>query len=360
MADGANILEAAHGPLHQLALLAGTIDDYAILLLDPDGRVLTWNPGAQRNTGYAADEVLGEPHDLFSTPEDRLEGRPQEALTVAERDGSFREEGWRVRKDGSRFWGNVLVTALRADGGELLGFGKVVRDMTELRAVQQELELFAASAAHDLQEPLRTISGFTELLAGRHGDALPDDGRAFLDHIAGAAERMQRLIADLLDYARSAPGEARSVPVSLNGAVREMLAAVQGALAGRGMDIGVDVPEGAAVRADGGGVELLLQNLVSNAIKFADAERPVVSVRARRADQEWIVTVADNGRGIPDGARERIFQPFAQLRHDDEVTGTGLGLSIARRIVQRHGGRIGVDPAEGGGSAFWFALPAAD
>jgi PAS domain S-box-containing protein len=358
--DARDILHAADSPVHQLALLIDSVDDYAIFLLDREGHVLTWNPGAQRSKGYDAIEVIGEHVSIFYTPEDRESGRADAALAAAERDGRFRDEGWRVRKDGARFWASVLVTAVRDDHGNLLGFGKVTRDLTELRIAQQELELFAGSAAHDLQEPLRTISGFSELLARRHGAALPPDGQEFLGHIAAAAARMQRLIADLLAYARTAPGEVKSLPVPLAGCVSVMLEAVQGALSDRGLDVGVDVPGDAVVLADAPGVELLLQNLVSNAIKFADPERPAVAVAARREGGEWVVTVTDNGPGVAADQRERIFEPFTQLRRGD-FGGTGLGLSIARRIAERHRGRIGVEAAPSGtGCVFWFALPAAE
>lgn len=345
--------------LYQLALLIDSIEDYAIFLLDRDGNVLTWNPGAERSKGYTTAEIVGEHVSIFYTPEEREQGRPQEALAAAERDGTYRGEGWRVRKDGVQFCASVLLTALRDEQGNLLGYGKVTRDLTGLRAAQQELELFAATAAHDLQEPLRTIIGFSDLLSSRHASLLPAEGQEFLGHIAVAASRMQQLISDLLAYARSAPGESPSVPVVLAGAVSVMFDSLQGALNERGLVIEVALPGEAIVLADSAGVELLLQNLVSNAIKYADAERPEVSVSARREGSEWIVTVTDNGRGVDLHQREQIFEPFTQLRRED-FGGTGLGLSIARRIVAHHGGRIGVTDNPGGGSAFWFALPAAD
>jgi len=351
------MLGAQDSPVQQLAMLINSVSDYAIFLLDPDGHVLTWNLGAERNKGYAAAEVIGEHFSLFYTPEGREAGRPAAALAAAERDGRYEEEGWRVRKDGNRFWANALVTAVRDDQGNLLGYGKVTRDLTQLRLAQQELELFASSAAHDLQEPLRTIAGFTDLLVRRHGDALPDDGREFLDHISTAAARMQRLISDLLAYARNGPGEAPPVEVALSGAVESVLAALHGALSERELEVSVDVPDDAVVLADVAGTELLVQNLLSNAVKFADAQRPEVAVSARREAGEWVVAVSDNGPGIPQVQRERVFEPFAQLRRDD-LGGTGLGLSIARRIAERHGGRIGVASVPGEGSRFWFALPA--
>jgi PAS domain S-box-containing protein len=352
------MLGARESPVQQLALLVDSVTDYAIFLLDPEGNVLTWNPGAERTKGYTAAQIIGEHFAVFYTEEDRADGAPAAALAAAARDGRFEEEGWRVRGDGDRFWASVLVTAVRDDAGRLLGFGKVTRDLTELRAAQQELELFASTAAHDLQEPLRTITGFTELLERRHGAALPPDGREFLGHIVGAAERMQRLISDLLAFARSGRGGVEPAPVALADAATAVIATLHGALSERGVQVAVAVPADALVLADRPGIERLLQNLLSNAVKFADPERPEVAVAARRDGGEWIVTVTDNGPGVPADQRERIFEPFTQLRRDD-FGGTGLGLSICRRIAERHDGRIGVEPAPEKGSRFWFALPIA-
>ncbi len=354
-----DMLGARDSPEQQLAMLIDSVSDYAIFLLDPGGHVLTWNLGAERNKGYTAAEIIGEHFSIFYPPEGREAGRPAAVLAAAERDGRFEEEGWRVRKDGTRFWANILITAVRDEHGNLLAYGKVTRDLTQLRLAQQELELFASSAAHDLQEPLRTIAGFSELLVRRHAPALPDDAREFLDHIAAAAARMQRLISDLLLYARSGPGEVQRVEVRLANAVGPVLADLHGALSERGLEVAVDVPGDAVVLADEAGTGLLLQNLLSNAVKFADAQEPKVGVSARREGAEWLVAVSDNGPGVPDAHRDRVFEPFTQLRHD-EGAGTGLGLSIARRIAERHGGRIGVDSAPGEGSRFWFALPARD
>lgn len=357
MVGDRDILGATGSPVHQLALLVDSVTDYAIFLLDPEGTVLTWNRGAERNKGYAAVEIIGEHFGIFYPAADRERGHPDEILARAVRDGRVEEQGWRVRKDGATFWASVLVTAIRDDDGNLLGYGKVVRDLTELRVAQEELELFASSAAHDLQEPLRTISGFSDLLARRHGEALPPDGREFLDHISAAAARMQRLIHDLLAYALSGPGETEHVAVPLLPALDAVRESLHAALSKRGLDVAVDIPADAAVLADAPSVEQVLQNLLSNAVKFADPEHPQVGVSARCEAGEWVVAISDNGPGIPPAQRDHIFEPFTQLRRDD-FGGTGLGLSIARRVVERHHGRIGVDGTPEGGSRFWFALSA--
>ncbi len=344
----------------QLALLVDAITDYAIFLLDREGRITTWNAGAERAKGYTAEQIVGEHVSRFYTEEDRAAGLPERILETARREGSCENEGWRVRADGTRFWANVLVTALRGADGRHLGFGKVTRDLTAQQVAHVELERFASSAAHDLQEPLRTISGFVELLVGRHGAELSTDAREFVSHIAAASERMQGVIAGLLAYARSGAAEPELRAVRLSDAVGAALSALDAAVAARGVSVQVEVPPGAAVRADPAGLELVLQNLLGNAARFADDAGPRVAVRAERPlPTAWRVLVSDNGPGIDPAHHDRIFEPFVQLRRDDSG-GTGLGLSICRRIVERLGGSIGVDSRPGAGSRFWVELRAAD
>jgi signal transduction histidine kinase len=176
--------------------------------------------------------------------------------------------------------------------------------------------------------------------------------------MAAATERMQRLIVDLLAYARSGRAPTPPQPVTLVGAVRAAVDDLAAAATERGVQPTVDLPDGAAVMAEPVAVAQVVRNLLANALKFADATAPEVAVSAERADGRWRVVVADNGAGVPEDKRAAIFEPFTQLRRDD-FGGTGLGLSICRRLVARHGGTIGVQPRQGGGSAFWFELPAA-
>jgi PAS domain S-box-containing protein len=352
-------LERPHSTVWQIARLVESLEDYAVFLLDVDGHVLTWNPGVERIKGYTAREILGEHFSVFYTHEDRARGLPQQALENALREGSHESLGWRVRKGGGRFWADVTLTTLRDDDGNLVGFGKVTRDLTQLRMAQEELEMFASSAAHDLQEPLRTISGFAELLRRRHGAELQPEANEFVDHITSAAERMQRLIGDLLAFARSGGGPVEGEPIAMARAVDAVIEHLAGAIFDRGLAVRTSLPPDAVVIAEKRGVEQILQNLLSNALKHANPERPEVTVVAERDGADWRVEITDNGPGIPADQREQIFEPFTQLRRD-EFGGTGLGLAICRRIVTLHGGAIGVDVAPGGGSRFWFTLPASE
>ena len=358
MAEPRESVETRRSAIWQLARLVETVRDYAIFLLDVDGHVMTWNPGAERIKGYTAPQILGEHFSIFYTHEDQARNRPGDLLAQALRDGSAHQEGWRVRADGTRFWADVNVTALRDDDGNMLGYGKVTHDLSEYRHAHEELDLFASSAAHDLQEPLRTISGFAELLLRRHGDQLDREAQEFVEHITSATGRMQRLIADLLAFARSGGATGHDEPVALARALEAAMDHLAGAMFDRGVAVRASVNPEATVLADAQGVEQILQNLLSNAMKYADGKKPEVMVLAERDGDDWRVEVIDNGPGVPADERDRIFEPFTQVRRED-FGGTGLGLSICKRIVVRHAGSIGVDEAPAGGSRFWFRLPVA-
>jgi signal transduction histidine kinase len=231
------------------------------------------------------------------------------------------------------------------------------RHADELERSNRELDEFAAIASHDLSAPLVTVSGFLELLEERAGDDLDADAADFLDHARGGTRRMQRLIADLLDYSRVGRIGIVPVEVDLNMLARETVAGLQASIDDAGAEIVIDpLP---VVQADPRALARVLQNLVSNAVKFAGGARPVVHVTARGLDHGWEIAVIDNGVGVDPADRELIFKMFHR-GDGDGVAGTGLGLAICERIVERHGGRIWVEPAAGGGSAFRFTLPASD
>jgi PAS domain S-box-containing protein len=360
----------------ELALLVDTIRDYAILLLDVEGTITTWNAGAARLKGYTEQQAVGQSFSMFYTDEDRAHGLPQTLLATAAREGRVENEGWRVRRDGTRFWANVLITAIREPDGTVIGFGKVVRDLTERRAADEalrdanarlertnrELDRFAAVAAHDLQEPLRTIGGFSGLLVERHGAELGGPARKYLDHITSGVTRMSQMVEDLLAYARAAEWSgAPGATVVLADSVAAVLKELQATIDEHATPIEVDVGRELHVHAESRDVEAALRNLISNAVKFAAAEGPRVTIRATLLDgaTDIRLDVIDNGMGIDPQDRPRLFQPFARLASAAGQPGTGLGLAIAQRVIERNSGAIGVDSTTGAGSRFWFTLPAA-
>jgi PAS domain S-box-containing protein len=358
----------------QLALLVESVRDYAIFLVDPTGHIVTWNPGAEHLKGYTAAEAVGRHFSLFYTEEDRATGHPAFELEVAERVGRYEEEGWRVRKDGSLFWANIVLTAVRDPAGTLMGFAKVTRDLTARRAadnalrdaneqlarINRELDRFAGVAAHDLQEPLRTVAGFANILQDRHADQLDENGQAYLGFVTAAVGRMQRLVDDLLGYAKAAEQRPASGPVDLAAATATVIEELHAAISARGATVTVEVgaaPAG-AVRAHPRDVESILRNLLSNAVKFADADAPAVVLRSTAVADAVRIDILDNGIGVDPADRPRLFRPFQRLESAADYPGSGLGLAIAQRVVERNGGAIGVDSVAGEGSRFWFTLPA--
>ncbi len=349
----------------QLALLIDHVVEYAIFLLDEEGRIASWNPGAERINGYRAEEIVGRHFGIFYTPEDLERDHPEHELEIARREGRYLEEGWRVRKDGSRFWASVVITAIQDANGQRMGFGKVTRDLTERRAAQQELERsnaelarFASVAAHDLREPLRSIAGFSGLLRQRHAEQLEGKAHTYLEHIERASAGMQTLIDDLLVYARAGEGPRPAESVDVREAVGRVLLELGAAITDGAARIDVDVPPETRVHAPRSDVEAILRNLLGNAIKFSDGA-PTVRVHRQEVGTDWRIWVDDDGIGIPDAELPRIFEPFRRLHASSERPGSGLGLAICQRVALRNGGGIGVESAPGAGSRFWFSLPRA-
>ena len=345
--------------------------DYAITMLDPDGHVTSWNPGAERIFLWRTDEILGQTFSVFHPAEDLARGRPEPDLEIAATDGRFEDQGWRVRKDGSRFWADVLITALHHPSGELRGFSMVTRDITErkrdedrlarqsqeLARSNAELEVFAHVASHDLQEPLRMIGRYTRQLADRLQGKLDPDADEWVAYTLEAVTRMQSLIQDLLAYARANPQGnvfvATDVSQVLDTAIANLRATVQ--------ESGAVITRDALPVVTGDATQLvqLFQNLIANAIKYRGGETPRIHVTAAPEAGQWRFTVRDNGVGIPPQHATRVFALFQRLHDRSDLPGAGIGLAICKKIVERHGGQIGFDSEPGRGTTFHFTLPAA-
>jgi PAS domain S-box-containing protein len=362
-------LEAANARLAEYQRLVSSVRDYAIFMLDPAGHILSWNAGAQYLKGYAPADIIGRHFSTFYTAADCERDHPAHELEIATREGRYEEEGWRVRKDGSQFWASVTITAVHDDQGNLTGFAKVTRDLTErkasedalrqaveqLRRSNAELDRFASVAAHDMMDPLRTISGFAEVLV--ETDPTPEERREYTGHILDSSLRLSGMLQGLLSYARSgtAPtaGDTAVVTDTID-QVREDLAA---RIAEAGAHVVADVPQDAIVAMNGHDLRATLQNLVSNALKFGDPSAPTVRITAHREDAVWRIAVEDNGRGIAEEDQETIFNAFRRAAGSSGQSGYGLGLAICQRLVERRGGQIGVESEPGRGSRFWFTLP---
>ena len=365
-------LEAANERLMQFRMLVASVRDYAIFMLDPGGHIQTWNLGAEQLKGYREAEVVGRHFSLFYTEPDRERKHPAYELEVAARVGRYEEEGWRVRKDGTTFWANVVITALRNDHGVLVGYAKVTRDLTERKAAEEELretaaelarsngelEHFASIAAHDLVEPLHTMHGMADLLERRYADRLDDDARRFLAEIGSESVRLRSLVDGLLEYGRAARRDVVRSHVPVGEVVQAVVDGVRARINEAGATVRFDPEKLPVVLADRPLLGSIVQNLVTNALKFS-GDGPTVEITAERDGDCWRITVADDGIGIPAAQQERIFDLFHRLHPREAYGGTGLGLALSQRLVARQGGRIGVESTPGEGSRFWFSLPAA-
>jgi PAS domain S-box-containing protein len=350
-------LRRAQNAVRRMAAIVESTDD-AIVGADGEGRVTHWNPGAERLLGYEHDEIVGRPVRLLVLDEDFPKQNERFAAVLAGRRVERIETQW-VTKDGALV--DVVLTAspIRGHDGAVVGASAVVHDITarkrdeaELRRSHAELERFADIAAHDLREPLMAISQLTALLER----GVESQREEIVAHLRAAVAHGCRLVDGLLDLARIGRSAAPAQRVDL----RQMIDALLETLAPQIEAAGARVEVGPlpTVRGVEGELARVFQNLLVNALKFRGDAPPVIEVCAARGPGEWTLTVRDNGPGISARNRDRIFDLFARGHSEDAAPGNGLGLAVCRKVVELHGGRIWVEPAPGGGSAFRFTLPA--
>ena len=364
--------EALRQSEERFRLLVSGVKDYAIFMLDPDGRVATWNAGAERFKGYAAQDIIGQPFSRFYTPEDIAADKPGQELRTAASEGRVEDEGWRLRKDGSRFWANVLITALRDDKGKLLGFSKITRDITERKKTQEALtkakeeaersnkfkDQFLSTMSHELRTPLNAVLGFSDLLTEERYGPLNDRQRRYVTHIHSGGKHLLRLINDILDLSKIEAGRLQlaleNVPVASS--FVEAVDTLRPLADKKSQSLVYNTSRDLAVRADATRFKQILMNLLGNAIKFTP-ENGKIELAAQQVGEVVRVEVRDSGPGIPVEERQRIFEAFHRLQQSEKGTeGTGLGLAITRRLVELHGGHLGLESKLGSGSCFYFTL----
>ena len=380
----------------QYRLIVQSIRDYAVFMLNPEGRILSWNEGARLIKGYTAPEILGRSFEVFYPMEAVADGFPKRELKEAARVGRFEDEGWRIRKDGSRFWANVVITALRDHDGTLVGFAKVTRDLTSRRDAEEQARQLAAEqaaraeaarknadlqqlnaqleealalaerstrvrdevlavVAHDLRNPVHTIVGAAGVV-----EVVPD-GEARDRHvqmIQRAARTMERLISDLLDVASIENGtlSLRTAPVELTALVSETVEQHESLARDRNITLKREIDPGIlVVMGDRDRLIQVLSNLLGNAIKFTP-EGGNVRVRLTRSGAEALTSVIDTGVGIRPSDLPHVFDRFWRAR-ETTAKGAGLGLSIARGIIDAQGGRIWAESEVGVGTTVTFSLP---
>jgi len=319
-------------------LLVESVQDYAIFMLDPEGHIVTWNAGAERIKGYRPEEILGQHFSRFYPPEAAARGDPTSHLAVAVRDGRVEHEGFRVRKDGSHFWANVVITALRDDDGRLVGFTKVTRDLTErkqaaddLTRAHAELEAFSYSVSHDLRAPLRAISGYAQALIEDHGPSLNAEGQRMLHVVRDSATRMGELIDGLLAFSRLGRQALKRTPLDITSIVQGVVEELRIAERGRAPEVVIGtLPD---TTGDATLVRQVFANLLGNAFKFsAQREAARVEVGAGEDQGEAVYFVRDRVRPLARrGIRRDRDRPGPRAPHHSTARRPHLGQQRAQR-----------------------------
>jgi PAS domain S-box-containing protein len=370
--------------------MVSEVEDYVIILLNAEGKILNWNKGAQKIKGYHANEIVGKHFSIFYSADDRRNGIPDNLLAEASRNGKAVHEGWRLRKDGSSFWGSVLMTALHSDEGTVIGFTKVTRDLTEkkiaeerllstsikleqknkeLERINEELSSFAYISSHDLQEPLRKIQTFSDRILELEYQNLSEKGKDYFKRMQGGALRMQKLIRDILAYSRTNIAEKKFELTDLNEVLAHSKAELEVLIMEKKAVIESDrLP---ALRVIPFQIQQLFSNLLNNALKFSKSDvAPKVQIHTEMVDGSTFkgiyslpaknychISFKDNGIGFEPVYEKKIFEVFQRLHARTEYGGTGIGLAICKKIVENHNGVINAQSQLNEGATFHIYLP---
>lgn len=368
--------------IERYKLLVDSVQDYAIFLMDPDGYVQTWNKGAQRNKGYKAEEIIGKHFSNFYLQHDKDAKKPERELEIARAVGRVEDEDWRVRKDGSTFWANVIITALYDDDGELVGFAKVTRDLTdrknqedkllhtnvllqkqqtELQALNVSKDEFISLASHQLRTPATGVKQYVGmLLEGMAGD-LQDDQIDLLKSAYASNERQLRIIADLLKVAQVDAGKIklRLSTTDVSELIKNVISEQRDTYAQQEQTITFDEPQKKVLLdIDCDLIRMVLENIINNASKYSK-QNTKVAVSIRETKGYVSIDIADEGVGVKPEDRHRLFEKFSRIDNPLSmlVGGTGLGLYWAKKVVDLHGGKITYVSNDDKGAIFRIRLP---
>ena len=363
--------------LHRLILQ--NIQDFAIFTADVEGKIQTWNTGAENTYGYTESEIVGQSIDILYTPEDRARGQAQNILAGALKDNHVVEEHWCLRKDGRRIFVTGVLRPVRDDTGSIRGFCEVARDITSRRTMQEklehahseleqtiaqrtaslteavhELETFSYSLSHDMRAPLRAMEGFAEVLQQQYSQNLPPEAQSLLHRISEASKRLDLLLKESLTFYRT-PRDTLPLQATDLEPILDALMAEHPELSPEVLTIQRPLLR---VMAHPPSLAQVLDNLLSNAVRFTHPSRPPhILLRTGAVDSRVRIWVEDDGIGIPDQDLEKIWNLFSRV-HPERFEGSGIGLAVVRKAVERMGGKVGVDSQEGKGSRFWIELPA--
>jgi PAS domain S-box-containing protein len=361
---------AREGEQH-LRLLIDNVRDYAIFTLDPNGLVTSWNQGAVRLKGYSAAEIIGQHFARFYTPEDQAAGKPQHLLATAGAEGRVDDEGWRVRKDGSRFWASAVISSIRDDGGALLGFAKITHDLTEGRRAEDDRVLLAQTAealrvrdeilsfaSHEMRTPLASLHLQLEMLRRDKSALSAPNQKQILERIDRAYARMVELVESFLQYSRL-QGRiiVRAEPVDLGVLAAEAVEELRPQAQRKGVRVVLSqAGDSYKIESDQRFLRLILVNLIGNAIKFSERGEVEVSLAVR--DGEHRIAVRDHGPGIAPADQMRIFEPFERGESiaNKHIPGVGLGLALVKRMSEAIGASIELQSQPGAGSTFTLVV----
>lgn len=368
--------------LERYKLLVENVQDYAIFFMDANGYIKTWNKGAEKNKGYKADEIIGKHFSIFYSPEDIKDRKPERELEIAKKVGRVEDEDWRVRKDGSKFWANVVITALHDDDGVLQGFAKVTRNLTErkghedrLRATnallqEQQRELkrineskdeFISLASHQLRTPATAIKQLLGMLIEGFEGPLPENIAGIINKTYESNERQIMIVNSLLRVAQIDAGKVvlRKNPTNINDIVDSIAKQYQEVIQSKGQKLIVSLADAPVYGlVDEQYYRMALENILDNASKYTE-RGGAITMSVRQEGAFACVSIKDTGVGIEPKNLQLVFEKFHRIHNDmsHKVAGSGLGLYWVEKVIDLHLGELDVESELGKGTTFHIRVP---